>query len=191
MTFAAAALALLALAAGARAEPAQWRVDPAASEIGFAYGLNGTTRSGTFAEVEGEGSFDADDLAATRMEVRIAARGLRLEHPVETAFAQGPEWFDAANHPFARYRLARLEPPADGAPETWTALGDLTIKGATVIVRAPLALSIGADTATASGALTVNRRDFDLGLGLSDVVLDIADEVTVRFALTLRAAPPE
>ncbi len=181
----AATLAALALGASAQAGPDDWRLDGEASEIVFEYALNGETRTGRFAEVEGEGVFDPDAPEAARMEVRIAARGLKLEHPVETAFAQGPEWFDAANHPAARYRLARLE----GTEGDWTALGDLTIKGSTVIIRAPLALTLGETTATASGALTVNRRDFDLGLGLSDVVLDIGDAVTVRFALALRPAP--
>lgn len=186
-----AALAFLATCATARAEPANWRIDAAASEIGFEYTLNGAARTGGFADLGGEAIFDPAAPETTRIEVRIAASGLTLGHPVETAFAQGPEWFDAAEHPVARYRLARLEPPPTGGDGDWTALGDLTIKGATVILRTPLDLTVGADSAAASGALTVNRRDFDLGLGLSDAVLDIADEVTVRFALVLHPAPAE
>lgn len=180
----AAAVVLAALAAfRSAAEPALWTVDAADSAIAFEYRLAGTLRQGAFTVIAGEGAFDAADPAATRLTLRIAADGLELGNPLETAFAKSAEWFDAAAHPEAIYRLDRLD--ADGAGG-WTARGALTIKGRTVALDTPLALALGPARAVAEGALAVNRRDFDLGLGLSDAVLDIADRVTVRFALVAR-----
>ncbi len=184
MRLALAVTLFLAAAPPAAAVAPLWAIDAERSEIAFEYAINDAPRAGRFTQMEGEGRFKAEDPGATRLELRIFAEGLALDNPLETAFAKGPEWFDAANHPVARYRLARLEPDGAGG---WVALGDLTIKGATVILRTPLSLSVTEDEARAEGALTVDRRDFGLGLGLSDVVLDIADAVTVRFTLTAQA----
>jgi polyisoprenoid-binding protein YceI len=168
---------------GAAAQPALWRVDPGASRIDFEYRLADNPRAGVFAQFEGEGDFDPADLAATRLDLRIRAEGLTLDNLLETAFAKTEEWFDAENHPVATFRLESLEGEEDSG---WTARGTLTIKGARVAVAAPLALSVAADRAEARGTLAVNRRDFDLGTGLSDAVLDIADTVTVRFTVVAR-----
>lgn len=184
----AAAIVLAAFAAfRSAAEPAGWTVDAADSAIAFEYRLAGTLRQGAFTAIAGEGDFDPADPAATRLTLRIPADGLELGNPLETAFAKSVEWFDVAAHPEAVYRLDSLAPDSAGG---WTARGTLTIKGRTVALDTPLALALGPARAVAEGALAVNRRDFDLGLGLSDAVLDIADGVTVRFAVVARPLTP-
>lgn len=177
-------LAPLAAAQG-RAAPALWRVDSAQSVIAFDYAENGRPASGVFAQVSGEGRFDPDNVAATRLELLIDVASLDLGDPLESAFALSAEWFDAASHPVARYRLAALTALGDGRFE---ALGDLTIKGRLKVLRTPITLTISGDRATASGELAFDRRDFDVGVGPSSLFIAVGTAVSVRFNLVAKAA---
>jgi polyisoprenoid-binding protein YceI len=184
-------LCLAALAAWqAAAQARAWRVDPEASVIDFVYTLNERPASGRFVRVAGEGTFDRDRPAEARLELRIDVESLKLGDPVVDAFAKSVEWFDAAGHPTAVYRLARLTPRDDGRYE---ALGDLTIKGRLQVVRTPLVLQFDADErgalARAQGALQFDRRDFNVGVGASALFVSLGTQVAVRFAIVARPAP--
>ena len=180
------ALAALALAAAASPGLArEWRVDPEASEIVFAYTVNGVPAEGRFTGLSGVGAFDPARPGDTRFTLTIDVTSMTLRDPVETAFALSPDWFDAARHPEARYRLARLERLPDGR---WRALGDLTIKGELAVMRTPIALEIGADRAEAAGSVVFDRRDFGLGSALGDLFVEIGREVSVTFDLVARPA---
>jgi len=182
-------LALLTLGpAQSRAAPMLWRVAPEQSVIAFDYAENDNPASGVFANVTGEGLFDPQNLAATRLELLIDVASLDLGDPLESAFAQSAEWFDAASHPVARYRLAALTALGDGRFE---ALGDLTIKGRLKVLRTPIALTISGERATASGELVFDRRDFDVGAGPSSLFISVGTAVSVRFDLVAEAAAAE
>lgn len=183
--FIAACAALALFAHAALAKGAVWRVIPAQSVISFDYDQNQQPASGVFAQVSGAGTFDPDNLSATRLELLIDVRSLDLGDPLESAFALSAEWFDAVNHPVARYRLAALTPLGDGRFE---ALGDLTIKGKLKVLRTPIALAIARDRATASGSLMFDRRDFDVGAGASALFISVGTAVSVRFNLVAEAA---
>lgn len=181
-----ATLVFLSLAqAQGRAASALWRVDGAQSSIAFDYAENDRPASGVFEQVSGEGMFDPGNLAATRLELLIDVSSLDLGDPLESAFALSAEWFDAANYPVARYRLAALTALGDGRFE---ALGDLTIKGRLKVLRTPITLEISADRATASGELAFDRRDFDVGAGPSSLFISVGTAVSVRFNLVAEAA---
>ena len=168
-----------------QAAPMLWRVNAAQSVISFDYAANDIPASGAFTQVSGEGRFDPDNLAATRFELLIDVGSLDLGDPIESAFALSAEWFDAANHPVARYRLAALTALGDGRFE---ALGDLTIKGRLKVLRTPITLAISDDRATASGELAFDRRDFDVGAGPSSLFISVGNAVSVRFTLVAEAA---
>lgn len=180
----AAGLAVALQFAPAAAAPARWAVDPAASEASFAFTVNGRPREGRFTEIAGEGTFDPDDPSAARLRLTIAIASLDLGDPLESNFAQGPEWFDAADHPEAVYRLARLTPTDE--PGVFEALGDLTIKGRLKVLRTPVSVVFEGDTARAEGALDFDRRDFGVGVGPSALLVNIGTDAAVRFAITAR-----
>jgi len=173
-----------ALAPRADAAAARSALDPAASVVTFDFTVNGAPRSGRFATVSGAGVFDPDDPAAARMELSIDVASLDLGDPLETGFALSAEWFDAAAHPTARYRLARLTPlPGDGAFE---ALGDLTIRDALEVLRTPVTLAFDGPVARASGEVAFDRRDFGVGVGPSSLFVAIGAATSVRFEIVAR-----
>jgi polyisoprenoid-binding protein YceI len=178
----AAILACWAAAAGA--EPALYRVASDRSAIAFVYALNGRPAEGAFRQMTGEGRFDPEAPETARLLLEIDVKSLDLGDLLATVFALSGDWFDADQHPVARYRLARLTALGGDAYE---ALGDLTIKGRTQVMRTPLTLTVGPDAARARGALTFDPRDFGVGVGPTALFVSVGTEVAVRFDLV--AAP--
>jgi polyisoprenoid-binding protein YceI len=181
---AAALLSLWALAAQADGHLRLWRIDPARSTVAFDYLFDGERRTGAFRSFEGEGAFDPDAPQATRFELRIQTGALDLGHPLLNLVATGPEWFAAAENPDARYRLVALTPLPDGR---WEALGDLTIRDTLQIVRTPVTVEIADDAARATGEVEIDRTYFGVGVGLTDLIVDVGERATVRF--DIRAVP--
>ncbi|MAU51296.1 MAG: cytochrome [Roseovarius sp.] len=94
-----------------------------------------------------------------------------------TSQAMGKEFFNAEAYPTATF-AADLLSGADGH----LARGALTIKGQSVPVEMPFTLVIDEGMATASGTLTVDRRDFGIGLGTQDAGA-LGFEVEISFDL--------
>lgn len=180
-----AVVAVLALAASvpsALAEPV-WRVDPAASSIVFRYSLAGVPQAGRFGAFRGEGRFDSARPEETRFDLVIEVASLDLGLPLVNAFALSADWFDAASHPVARYRLARLTKAADG---TAASLGDLVIKGRLKLIEVPVSVEIGPDRARATGTVRFDPVFFGVGVGPSALFVDLGDGVDVSFDLVAR-----
>lgn len=100
-----------------------------------------------------------------------------------TSQAMGPDFFAAEAHPTATFAADLVA--AEGGH---VARGTLTIKGTSVPVEMPFSLTIEGETARAEGALTVDRRDFGIGMGTKDAgTLGFA--VGISFDLVATRAP--
>ncbi|WP_428515880.1 cytochrome b/b6 domain-containing protein [Roseovarius sp.] len=93
-----------------------------------------------------------------------------------TSDAKGSDYLAAEDHPTATFSADIVSREAGHV-----APGTLTIKGNSVPVEMPFELTIDGDTATASGGLTVDRRDFGVG-GQSEG--NVGASVDIRFELT-------
>jgi len=180
-----AGLALWPAFAGASG-PAGWRLVPERSTIRFAYTLDGQVQEGRFGRFSGTGSFAPEAPQAARFTLRIDTLSIDLGNALVDAYATSREWFDSKRHPEVVYRLDALTPRGT---ERYRALGTVRIKGRQAATRAPMRLEIGADEARATGSLTVSRRAFALGTELTDLVVDLADAVTVHFDLMAERRP--
>lgn len=91
--------------------------------------------------------------------------------------ARGPEFFDTATHPSARFdaTIRRLDGPAHDAT------GTLTLRGTAVPVTLPFTLEISGEAAQMTGQLILDRRAFGIGAAYGD-------ESTVGFAVTVDVA---
>jgi polyisoprenoid-binding protein YceI len=183
------AAALLALALAPAAAAAEvWRVEDDLSSLGFVLLVNGTETEGAFPAFEGRGRFDPDAPGDSTLELTVDVSAVDLGNPVASHFARSEDWFAAAAHPEATFRLDRVTPAEDGA---WTAQGSLTVRGVTAEISAPLRLDLGPDRAHAVGATTIDRRVFGIGRGPSAAVVDVADEIRVTFDLVALSADAE
>jgi cytochrome b561/polyisoprenoid-binding protein YceI len=162
-----------------------WRVNAASSSIGFAFSLDdgsGANRiQGRFTRWRADIRFDPANLdrssALVTIETASATTGVSAQ---DSALPTAP-WFDAASHPTATFRASEFRRRGQG----YEARGTLTIKGRDRNVGLPFTLIIDGDTAVMNGAITIDRRDFDIGEGTeADDMVSRDVEVTVRVEAT-------
>ena len=113
---------------------------------------------------------DFDEASGTgRVAVEIDLTRMTLGSVTDQA--QGPEFFDVANHPAARF-AAEIVPAGEG----FEAQGVLALRGTETAVTLPFTLEIAGDEARMAGRVVLDRRDFGMGASY-------ADDKTVGFAV--------
>ena len=177
----AAAVIAAAIASDARAQPVDWRIAPAESQIIFEYRSDGEPAEGIFGEFSGTGRFHPEAPDEATFELRIRSASIDLGDAKANAVATSAEWFDSANHPDIVYRLSDL---AHLEANRYRARGDLTIRGNTRPLTTTITLEVEEAAAHATGTLTVNRKDYGLGVGPISLFVEIGPQVSVRFDLT-------
>jgi len=145
--------------------------------LSFSVAQMGAPVTGSFADWAAEIVFDETPDAEGRygsVSVMIGIDSLALGSVTQQA--RGPEFFDAENHPTARFSGEIVAGEGDG----FVARGALALAGAEVPVALPFTLAIDGDRATAVGQVVVDRRDFGMGESYPD-------EKTVGFDVTIDA----
>ena len=184
------ALALTAFAGAAFAAPVSYRIDPGHTNVLASWSHFGFSHpSINFGQADGTIVYDADDVSASSVEVKLPLNGMSALADEFYEHLTGDGWFDAAKYPDATFKSTRVEAAGEGKLKV---TGDLTVKGVTkpVVLEVTLnqagehpmtkAQSIGFD---ATG--TVKRSDF----GLGKYVPNVSDEVQLR--ITTEASVPK
>jgi len=166
-----------------------WRVNTASSAIGFSFVYqdpeNGdTTFNGRFRQWRAVIRFDPNDLAHSSAVVIIQVASASDGVDIHDRGLPTPEWFDAASHPTAEFRTTSIRRGGSG----YEAAGQLTLKGHAQPVTLPFTLTIDGNSARMSGRLTINRRDFDIGVH-SDANDMISQNVTINVHVDATRAP--
>jgi cytochrome b561/polyisoprenoid-binding protein YceI len=133
----------------------------------------GNAVSGSFSAWTADISFADDPSQPVNGQVTVEVAIASLTLGSVTGQAMGADFFDEGTHPRAVFAADILRDGADFVAE-----GTLTIKGNSVPVRLPFALTIQGDTAAMTGTLSLDRRDF--GIGAS-----VAEEGTLGFGVTV------
>ncbi len=120
--------------------------------------------------------------AAGTVEVTIAPASLQLG--AFGAQATGPDYFDTERFATARFsgRIARDD-------SGYVVTGPLSIRDITRDITLPFALTLEGTTATASGTLTLDRRDFGIAASLTDEA-SLGFAVAITWSLSARRATP-
>ena len=93
-----------------------------------------------------------------------------------------PVWFNVAQFPQATFESSAIKALGGGK---FDVAGKLTIKGTSVNVSVPVALTQSGSTTTATGVLPIKRLAFKIGDGEWADTSMVADEVQVKFKLAL------
>lgn len=176
-------LAWLALLLALPAAATSWRMDAAASRLGFVATQAGAKFEGRFTRFTAAVEFDPANPADGSFDVRIDVASAETGESQRDGLIRGPDFFAAGQFPEARYEASGFEPQADG----YVALGRLTLRGVTRPVRvsfrfAPEATGQGGRL---SGQATVSRLAFGVGQGEWQSTEWVGDSVDVVFDLRL------
>ncbi len=151
------------LAAPAFADPNDFTLDTARSEVGFTYDFGGSARAGTMPVQSAQMRIDLDNVAASAVTVTLNPDGARAGFIFATQVMKGPEVLDTANHPTITFHSTAFEGDLRGA----TVRGKLTVRGVTrpVTLKAGLYRQRGTepderDNLTVLLTGKINRDDF-------------------------------
>lgn len=100
--------------------------------------------------------------------------------------ARGKAWFNTREFPVARFVASGFRAMGNGRYE---APGKMTLKGVTRDVVAPFSAKVDGNVAVIEGGIPIRRLQYGIGDGAWADTSVIADEVQVRFRLTLSATP--
>ncbi|MDT8327195.1 MAG: cytochrome b/b6 domain-containing protein [Roseovarius sp.] len=144
----------------------------------------GSSVQGSFADWTADITYDEIADATGKhgsVTVTIAIESLSLGSV--TKQAMGPDYFDVGTYPTAEFSADLIK-----TDQGHVARGTLSIRDQSVPVEMPFDLVIDGDSATVSGALSVDRRAFNLGAGVNDPN-SLGFEVDITVDLTASRAP--
>ena len=178
-------LATSALAlASAFAAPAcaQQKLVPAQSEIAFTSKQMGVPVDGKFKTFDASVAFDPKKPEAAKIGFTIDIGSATLGSAETEAELVKPDWFNTKLFPQATFQSGAVKAAGPGKFEV---AGKLTIKGASHDVVVPVAIAQAGANTTASGTFTIKRLDFKIGDGDWKDTSMVANDVLVKFKLTL------
>ena len=176
--------AALALSGGAFA---QAKVVPAQSQITFAIKEMGVSVDGRFAQWTADIAFDPKKPETGKVAITIATASATLGSPETDAEVPKKEWFNVAKFPSATFASTSIKAKGGGK---FDVAGKLTVKGTSKDVVVPIALAQAGASTTATGAFSIKRNDFHIGEGEWTDTSQLADEVAVKFKITLTGVAP-
>jgi polyisoprenoid-binding protein YceI len=179
-------LALLALSAAALSfsgsAMAQQKLIPAQSEISFITKQMGVPLDGHFKKFDAQINFDTAKPDAAKIGFTIDSGSATLGAPESDAELPKAAWFNVAKFPQATFQSSSIKTLGGGK---YQVSGKLTIKGNAKDVDVPVALTQAGGVTTATGQFAIKRLAYKIGEGEWADTSMVADDVTVKFKLTI------
>lgn len=175
-------VAALALGSAPAASAAEFtRIDPAASEITFAYTQMGVNMDGRFTRFDAQIAFDPAAPEQGRAVLELPLAAIDVGFADANSEVQDKAWFDAAHFPVARFESSRITALGDNRFEL---AGMLTLKGTSHPISAPVTWTGQGTRAVFEGSFSLQRADYAIGEGQWSDFRLVANEVRVRFRIT-------
>lgn len=185
------AAAIWLFALSAFAEPVTYTLDPNHTQVLARWSHFGFSHPvANFGQADGTLVYDPEDVAASRVDVRLPLAGLETFVPDFDEHLKSADFFDAASYPDITFKSTRVEAAGDGKLKV---TGDLTIKDTTRPVVLDVTLNrigAGLDGRAKIGfdaVATVKRSDFDV----SRYAPNVSDEVALRITTEAVVPKPE
>ena len=165
---------------------AEQQLVAAKSEIKFAGKQMGVAQDGKFGKFSVKANLDPKKPEASHAEITVDLNSMDLGSAEANAEIIRPDWFDTAKFPQAKFASTSVK---NISGEKFEMRGKITIKGTTKDVVAPFTMKEAGGMTTAQGAIEIKRLDFKVGAGIWGDLETVANEVQIRFLLTLSGAP--
>jgi polyisoprenoid-binding protein YceI len=178
-------LAACTVAAAMQAH-AQQQLVPGRSEITFVSRQMGVPVEGRFRRFDAQLAFDPKKPEAAKIAIAIDLSSVALGTAETEAELAKPEWFGSKQFPKATFESTSVTALGGGR---FDVAGKLAIKGTARDVVVPVALAQSGANTTAQGAFVIKRQDFRIGDGEWNDTSLVANDVQVKFKLTLAGVP--
>jgi polyisoprenoid-binding protein YceI len=181
---AAAGLAALLLAAGARATEFN-QLQPDKSAVTFAYKQMNVPMEGRFNRFSSRISFDPSKPTAAQAEIAIELASIDTGSPEGNDEVAGKLWFNTKQFPVARFVASSIKPLGSNRFEV---AGKMSIKGRTHDVTTPATFRQAGPQGVFEGSFVLKRADYGIGEGMWADFGTVANEVQIKFRLVAAAA---
>ncbi len=183
------AAALAATSLSVSADPITYTMDPDHTDVIASWSHFGFSNPiAHFGQVDGEITYDPDNIGASSVNVTIPLAGLDSHVEAFDEHLRSDDFFDAATYPTITFDSTAVEAAGDGKLKV---TGDLTVHGVTRPVVRDVTLNkigenmmkqpaVGFDATT-----TIKRSEFGVGMYAPNV----SDEVQIR--ITTEASVPK
>lgn len=178
--------ALALLASSALPVLAQQKLVPAQSEIAFTSRQMGVPVDGRFRKFDAQLAFDPKKPEAAKIAMTVDLASVSLGAAEFDAELAKPDWFATQKFPQATFQSTGVTPRGGNK---FDVSGKLAIKGASRDVVVPVTLAQSGASTTASGGFVIKRLDFRIGDGDWKDTSMVADDVQVKFKLTVTGVP--
>ncbi|SHK50131.1 Polyisoprenoid-binding protein YceI [Reichenbachiella agariperforans] len=111
--------------------------------------------TGVFTKMDGDVSFDPDDLQSSRFDVKVDVSSINTGRGMQNKHAVSDKWFDADNYPTIDFTSKSFAKTATGYEVT----GTLQIHGVAKEFTMPFTF----ENEVFSSSFTINRLDFKVG----------------------------
>ncbi len=185
-------LALVAALLGAVAQPAMAQPKPATlqaagSEIAFTTKQMGVPVEGKFSKFSAQIALDPKKPETGNVAFTIDTGSARFGSAELDAEVPKATWLNVPKFPQASFQSSSVKAAGPGKFEV---AGKLSIKGAVQNVVVPVQLTQAGPVSTAVGAFTIKRLAFKVGEAEWSDTSMLADEVQIRFKLSLTGLAP-
>lgn len=185
-TAALAAASFAALVVAPTPALAQQKLDAAKSEMLFVSKQMGVPVEGRFRKFDAQIAFDPKKPEAGKVAFTIDMGSATLGVPETDAELPKAPWFNVPKFPQATFQSSAIKAVGAGKFEV---AGKLSIKGSSRDVVVPVALTQAGGTTTATGAFAIKRLEFKIGEGDWADTSMVANDVQVKFKLSLSGVP--
>lgn len=167
-----------------------YAIDPAHTQIGFVARHAMVTKvRGAFNEFSGTAVFDADNPAATKVEVTIQAASIDTRSPQRDEHLRSNDFLAMDQYPEITFVSTEFRQTGE---DSFDLTGDLTIRGVTKSITIPFTYHGAATDPFGNlrvgfeGSATINRRDFGVNwnAALETGGLLVSDKVVLEFEVS-------
>ena len=156
------------------------------SALQFAYTQMGVPMEGAFKQFTTQLQFDPAALAKAQARFEIALSSIDTGSAEANQEVMGRLWFNAKAYPTARFVSASIKSVGGNR---YLASGQLTLKGVTQNVTAPVTFQSTGARGAFDGAFTIKRLDYHIGEGEWTDLSTVANEVQIKFHVVVTALP--
>ena len=161
---------------------AEQKLVPSQSEIAFVSKQMGVSVEGHFKKFDAQIAFDPAKPELSKIAFSIDVASATLGAPESDAELPKAIWFNAAKFPQASFQSTSVKGLSGGLFEI---AGKLNIKGNVREILIPVRLTQSGSNTIATGAFSIKRLAFKIGENEWADTSMVADDVQVKFKLTL------
>lgn len=157
----------------------QYVISDVNSSINFSIKNFGFTVNGTLSGLKGSAVFNPASLNNANINASVDANTINTNNSYRDSDLKKSKFLDVSNHPLLEIHSTSITATDD--KNTFAFTGVLTVKGISKQISFPFTAIATAEGYTFSGKLIINRKDFNIGGGMT-----MSDEIKVNITVAAK-----